>query len=383
MPTRLSAIALVATGFAATAGPAMAADAQDGPYGQISGGGNYQREQSYGDSSSTVDFEDGGLGAFGLGYALRGFRPEAELAFRRNEAQDTGGVAEVRTGMANLWYDFPAPSFAPRLRPYVGGGAGEAEVKLEQMIDSSGAPRTAEDNVFAYQAGAGVNYDATRSLVLSLGYRFLETDTLAVAGTPGSGGLMPTPGTPAIDDRYRSDGVLAGLRYVFGGRERSPVAAAEPVPAQPAEPADVAAFETVVLRPVNFQHDRADLTEPSKATLDTLAQRLKSQPDMKVTIEGHADATGSDQYNQQLGQRRAETVRRYLMSQGVQAENLEVASRGESEPVADNTSVEGRAQNRRTEVSAGEHGERVKIVIEGPTPESVEAAKEHEGHKGH
>lgn len=381
MTTRLPARFLIATACAAASGAALADDPAQGPYGQVAGGGNYQREQQYGEPAGTAEFDQGGLGAFSLGYAIRGWRPEVELGYRRNEAEGDSGTTEARTGMANLWYDFPAPSFMPRLRPYLGAGAGEAELQFEQVIDSTGAPRSGEDHVFAYQAGAGLNYDATRNLVLSLGYRFLETDTVFLAGTPATGGLMPSPGTPAIDERYRSDGVLAGLRYVFGGRRAQPPMAA----AAPAEPqAEVAAFETVVLRPVNFQHDRADLTEPSKKTLDELAARLKAQPGLQVTIEGYADETGTAQYNLKLGQRRAETVKGYLVSKGVKAGNLEVASRGESDPVADNASAEGRAQNRRTEVNASGEGERVKIVIEGPTEESLDAAQQGAEHShGH
>lgn len=374
MPTRLPACFLIAAGCAAASGAAVAADPAQGPYGQVAGGGNHQREQQYGEPAGTAEFDEGGLGTFSLGYAIRGWRPELELGFRRNEAENDSGTTQARTGMANLWYDFPAPSFMPRLRPYLGGGAGEAQLQFEQVIDSTGAPRSGEDNVFAWQAGAGLNYDATRSLVLSLGYRFLETDTVFLAGTPPTGGLTPSPGTPAIDERYRSDGVLAGLRYVFGGRrEQPPMASAAPA----AEPqAEVAAFETVILRPVNFQHDRAELTEPSRKTLDELAARLKSQPDTKVLIEGYADATGSEQYNLRLGQRRADSVRDYLVGKGVQPASLQVASRGEAQPVADNASPEGRAQNRRTEVNATEQGDHVKIVIKGPTEESLDAAKE-------
>ena len=166
--------------------------------------------------------------------------------------------------------------------------------------------------------------------------------------------------------------MLAGLRYVFGRREATPVASAAP-----AEPADVAAFETVVLRPVNFQLDRAELTAPSKKTLDEVAARLKAHPEMKLTIEGHADETGSAEYNERLGQRRAESVRDYLVSKGVNAQNLQIASAGERVPVADNATAEGRAQNRRTEAKVEDaSGERVKIVIEGPTEDSVDAAKE-------
>jgi len=377
MPQRLHACLCLATAtaLAATAAPAAT---PVGPYGQVAGGGNHTRDVDFGETGGEVDFEQGGLGALSLGYALApGWRPELELAFRRNDVEDAGGTEEARTAMANLWYDFRAPAFAPRLRPYLGAGVGSAEVEADRLVDASGAARSAEDTVTAYQAGLGLNYDATRSLVLSLGYRYLETDEVTFPGTPGTQGsvLAPgTPGTPAADEHYRSDGVLAGLRYVFGRREATPVAAA-PAPA-PQPGAEVAALETVVLRPVNFQLDQADLTEPSRATLDEIAQRLAGHQDMKVVIEGYTDDTGPEQYNQRLGQRRAEAVREYLAGKGVPEGNLEVASRGEADPVADNSTPEGRAHNRRAEVRTPERPADLRIVIQGPTAESVEAAKE-------
>jgi OOP family OmpA-OmpF porin len=358
--------------FAATAFTGAArADNVSGPYGEIAGGGSHSREMDFGDAGGTVEFESGGLGVLSLGYAtMSGLRPELEVSFRRNDAESSGSE-EARTAMANLWYDFRAPAFAPRVRPYLGAGIGSADVEIDQLVDRNGASRSASDTVTAYQGGAGLNYDATRNLVLSLGYRYLETDEIVFAGTPGTEGDVLNPGTPGTDataEHYRNDGVLAGLRYVFGRSERPPMAAA------PA-PAEVAALETVTLRPVNFQFDKADLTEPSKATLDEIAQRLAAT-EMKITIEGYTDDQGSDRYNQQLGERRAQAVRDYLASKGVPAENVEIASRGEADPVADNATPEGRAHNRRAEVRTPERPGDVKIVIKGPTEESVDAASE-------
>jgi len=352
---------------------AARAETPSGPYGQISGGGNAPRELDFGETTEPVGFESAGVGMLSLGYAtLLGWRPEVEIAFRRNEAENIGGTEEARTGMANLWYDFRAPAFAPRLRPYLGAGIGSAEIDVD-LRDESGAQRSLDDTASAYQAGAGLSYDATRNLVLSLGYRYLETDEIRFAGTPGTppSALEPgTPGTPAVDEHYRTDSVLAGLRYVFGGREQRPVAAA------PA-PAEVAALETVVLRPVNFQFDRAELTEPSKQTLDEIAARLAGRPDLKVTIQGYTDDRGTEQYNEQLGERRAQAVRDYLASKGIPAGNVEIASGGEAQPVADNATPEGRAHNRRAEVRTPENGaQNMRIIIKGPTEESVEAAEE-------
>ena len=364
----------VAAALVAASGAAVAQERPSGVYGQLAGGGNHAREQDAA-PGLPLEFETGGLGSISLGYAFAsGWRPEVEYALRRNDAEDAEGNSEANGAMANLWYDFGAPAFAPKLRPYLGGGAGTAEISLEEF-SSAQDDDSVEESVAAYQAGAGLSYDATRNLVLSLGYRFFETEKgRFLDATPGTEAtpLTPgTPGSPAVDERYRSDGVLAGLRYVFGGREAMPVASAGAP-----ESAEVAALETVVLRPVNFQHDRAELTAPSRQTLDEVAAHLKAHPQVKLTIEGHADETGSAAYNQRLGQRRAESVRNYLVSKGVQAQNLEIASAGEKAPVADNSTEEGRAQNRRTEAKVEDGaGERVKIIIEGPTEESVDAAK--------
>lgn len=393
MPIRLSSICFVATSLAAAgSGAAAAADDPDvlhGVYGQVAGGGNYTRDQDFSGANGSVGFDDGGLGIVGVGYAFgNGWRPELEFAFRKNDQNAAnGGNEEARAAMANLWYDAHMPSFAPtfvrRLRPFIGAGIGDADVRLDQIANGSGAAISDSDNVFAWQAGAGFGYDVTRRLALSVGYRYLETDkaTVSTPAVTTNGPLGPTT-TPAgtTETRYRSDGVLAGLSYAFGRSHPEPLAAAASAPVAAEPQAEAAAFETVVLRPVNFQSNRADLTQPSRDTLDEIAQRLSAHKDMKVLIEGYTDATGSEQYNRQLGRQRAEAVRDYLVSRGVDAGSLEVASRGPANPVADNRTAEGRARNRRAEVNSEAQPANVKIVIEGPTQASVDAA--HAGGSG-
>lgn len=366
--------------------------AEPGPYGQVTGGGNYTHDQDFGTTGGTLDFNSGGVGSASLGYRFgNGWRPEVEYAYRQNDVNpDNGlganGTEKANTGMANLWYDFSAGGTG-RLHPYLGAGAGTTNVQLDQVTDSSGFTRDGSDNVFAYQAGAGLGYDVTQRLALTLGYRYLETAKAHFDGAAGTPGTALSPGTPdvaAVDTRYRSDGVLAGLRYVFGRSRSAPMAAAEPeqqvataAPAAPQpEPAEEAAFETIVLRPVNFQFDKAELTEPSKGTLDELAAKLAAHPEMSATIEGYTDAIGSADYNKQLGRKRAEAVRDYLAGKGVDAGHIQVASRGKDDPVADNSTEEGRAQNRRAEVKAADSAQNVKIEIQPATEESVDAAKQ-------
>jgi len=84
--------------------------------------------------------------------------------------------------------------------------------------------------------------------------------------------------------------------------------------------------------------------------LDAAVESLQECPDVAVGIEGHTDSVGPEAYNQSLGQRRADSVRGYLVSQGVPAARLTTRSYGETRPVASNDTDEGRALNRRVEL---------------------------------
>jgi len=100
---------------------------------------------------------------------------------------------------------------------------------------------------------------------------------------------------------------------------------------------------------VNFEFDSDRLTADSTAILDEALRILQRHPDLKVEIAGHTDSSGSDEYNQGLSERRAKAVLDYLVGKGANAANLTAKGYGESAPVADNGSTEGRAQNRRVE----------------------------------
>jgi OOP family OmpA-OmpF porin len=108
--------------------------------------------------------------------------------------------------------------------------------------------------------------------------------------------------------------------------------------------------ETLVLRGVNFETDSADLTPASRTILDSVAASLKEWSEVRVEVAGHTDSVGADSYNQQLSQRRAESVRVYLASKGVDMSRMTARGYGETNPVADNKTKEGRGQNRRVEL---------------------------------
>ena len=98
---------------------------------------------------------------------------------------------------------------------------------------------------------------------------------------------------------------------------------------------------------VYFGTDQFSLDEPSKATLAAQARWMIANPSVRASIEGHADERGTREYNQALGERRANAARDYLVSQGVPTARLLVTSWGKERPVATGSNEEAWAQNRR------------------------------------
>lgn len=102
---------------------------------------------------------------------------------------------------------------------------------------------------------------------------------------------------------------------------------------------------------VKFPVDRDALSPEAEARLSELVQRLTSENrNVYLEIQGHTDASGDAAHNEQLGQARAEAVRRYLSRQGIALNRMATISYGEDSPVASNETPEGRAQNRRVAI---------------------------------
>jgi outer membrane protein OmpA-like peptidoglycan-associated protein len=128
-----------------------------------------------------------------------------------------------------------------------------------------------------------------------------------------------------------------------------------PPPATPPPPAAAPpAKEKIILRGVNFDFNKATIRADASPILDQAVETLKEHSAIALTVEGHTDSVGSDEYNQRLSVRRAEAVRDYLSGHGITSSRMSVAGRGESQPVATNDTAEGRAQNRRVELHVTE-----------------------------
>jgi outer membrane protein OmpA-like peptidoglycan-associated protein len=118
------------------------------------------------------------------------------------------------------------------------------------------------------------------------------------------------------------------------------------------------AREVTVQGAVHFATNKATLTSESKAILRPLLQQMQQLPNVVGEISGHTDSTGPVEYNRTLSQRRANAVKQFFVDGGIDSNRITIVGLGEADPVADNTTAEGRRQNRR-----------VDIVLKGrPTP---------------
>jgi OOP family OmpA-OmpF porin len=106
----------------------------------------------------------------------------------------------------------------------------------------------------------------------------------------------------------------------------------------------------LVLEGVFFDNNKATLKPESFPVLDKAAIGMKDWGDVKIEVAGYTDSVDSDEHNMKLSQSRAETVRDYLISKGISADRISAKGYGESSPIADNATEEGRAKNRRVEL---------------------------------
>jgi OmpA-OmpF porin, OOP family len=125
-----------------------------------------------------------------------------------------------------------------------------------------------------------------------------------------------------------------------------PPPAPKPAPEKPKPVAEKVTFAADVL----FDFDKAVIKSEGTSKLDDLSSKMRGINLEVVIAIGHADSIGSDAYNQRLSMRRAESVKAYLVSKGVESSRVYTEGKGEAQPVADNKTRDGRARNRRTEI---------------------------------
>lgn len=223
------------------------------------------------------------------------------------------------------------------------------------------------DSEDTYEAQPQLIFQGWENVQLRLGYRYLHYNIDAESGSD-------------ISTKVDFEGPFIGIGFNFGsGPKPMPVAAAEPTPLPPPPPTDTdgdgvpddrdqcpntprgervdavgCGFKIHV--EALFDTDSATIKPESHEALDRAVDLLKRVPTMRGVIEGHTDSTGSAAHNQALSERRAAAVSNYLTERGIDPARVPSKGLGESDPVADNHTAEGRAMNRRVVLRRSDSG---------------------------
>ena len=130
----------------------------------------------------------------------------------------------------------------------------------------------------------------------------------------------------------------------------APAPAPAPKPAAPVAKPKPVAEKITFAADVFFDFDKSIIKPEGRSKLDDLANKIRDINLEVIIAIGHTDSVGSDAYNQRLSVRRAEAVKAYLVSKGIEANRVYTEGKGEKQPIADNKTADGRAKNRRTEI---------------------------------
>jgi outer membrane protein OmpA-like peptidoglycan-associated protein len=196
-----------------------------------------------------------------------------------------------------------------------------------------------------FSVGGGLDFKLTRNWAVSANARWSRA---YMQPRPQDLGPIQIQNERFGEDiRWATAGV--GIKYTFAEPEQAPPPP-PPVVAEP-EPAPTPRLRRrIVLRAVHFDFDKSNIRPDAVPVLDEAVRILKEESEIVVTVEGHTDWIGTEEYNQGLSERRANAVRNYLVGHGIDPARLRTQGFGELRPVATNETVDGRAQNRRVEL---------------------------------
>jgi OOP family OmpA-OmpF porin len=156
----------------------------------------------------------------------------------------------------------------------------------------------------------------------------------------------PATAAPGCDGALAPAPAAAAIVAVVPAAPAAPAAA----PAAPAQPAPPAASKVTYAADAFFDFDKYALKPEGKAKLDDLVGKVKGINLEVIIAVGHTDSIGTVEYNQKLSERRANAVKAYLVSKGIEKNRVYTEGKGKKQPVADNKTAEGRAKNRRVEI---------------------------------
>lgn len=281
-------------------------------------------------------------------------------------AEGVGNIAEVDhlPPTLSLQYHFNPDG---KFRPYIGAGLNYTTFFNE---DTKGALAGADlelDDSWGAAGQVGADVTLSGNWFLNLVVRYIDIDSDAKLNGADLGTVEIDPFVYQAQVGYRFG---AAAPVVAAAPVAAAVAAPPPPPPPPAPPADSDGDGVIdekdqcpdtpkgervgpqgctcdVTRQLQFATSSAVLSESDKAVLDEVAENLKRLKFISGTVVGHTDSTGSEAYNQALSERRAASAVAYLETKGIDPGRLKASGAGESQPIADNRTREGRALNRR------------------------------------
>lgn len=373
----IAAAAALALGVSIAAVPAAMAQEKPAPnygahggwYTGLAGGLNHLEDAELSGpgllaGENAVNFGMGWVGSASVGYDFGWYRAEAEANYRANTADSitrtvdafgttvdsgtTGGVGTfgfMANALIDVFRNYP-------FTPYLGAGAGWAK------IDSDIAGIDDSEGEFVFQGIAGFSYLFLPNTHFTIDYRYFSTfgDVEIQTSTVPIGGV-------ARDMEFNNHSVLLGLRFTFDevpsptvspqpGIVRTPTPApmhrAAEVPAPPPPPvAEPRIPETYV---VFFAFDRSEISPVAAQVLERAIADFRQNGLTRIVVEGHADRSGSDAYNENISRARAQSVATFLIGRGVATENIETAWFGEARPRVETDDGVRNEENRRAEI---------------------------------
>ena len=188
---------------------------------------------------------------------------------------------------------------------------------------------------------------------VSVAYAGVTPNLTDSAGAPvrdGSGNCVQTSGIDHPDCVGKKAEPAKPAAPAVPAEPAKPAGPATPAaPAAPAAPASVKQAITIQAEAL-FDFDKSVLKPEGKKSIDDAVAKMKSIDVEIVIATGHTDSVGTDAYNQKLSERRANSVKEYMVSKGVPAAKITTLGKGETQPVATNKTSEGRAKNRRVDI---------------------------------
>jgi len=251
-------------------------------------------------------------------------------------------------------------------RPYIGAGVNYTMFSGEETAGPLGGSKISLDDSIGAAGQVGIDIGATENWFLNLNARYIQIESDLEVDGDNIGSVDINPWVYGVHVGYR----WGAPAPVVAAPEPAPVVAPPPPPPPPAKCADTDADgvcdeadkcpgtpagtkvdsvgcpleQTLKLL---FDFDSAELRPESITELERVVKFMNDVPFAKAMVEGHTDSVGADAYNMALSDRRAKAVFDYLSSRGVDPARLSSVGKGETAPIADNATAEGRQENRR------------------------------------